>query len=135
MVRFRWLRKRLKEISESTKIEKILLILPFFILCLDSYLLLHALNLHDMYILIPVIILFIFSVAEIFVAIDEIHERTMQLKQNRQILYKVRKTVERTKEKPTVKEIMNLVLETYPELKNQKRQLYHAVCQVLSEKK
>jgi len=83
MVRFRWLRKRLKEISESTKIEKILLILPFFILCLDSYLLLHALNLHDMYILIPVIILFIFSVAEIFVAIDEIHQKAKCLREKR----------------------------------------------------
>ncbi|MCD6237390.1 MAG: hypothetical protein J7K13_05505 [Thermoplasmata archaeon] len=135
MVRFRWLRKRFKEISESTSVEKALLILPFFILFLDSYLLVHALTLNDFYIIIPVIVLFIFSTAEIVVAIDEIHERTLENRQKKRLLSKVRKTIEKTEEKPTVKQVMGLLLETYPELKNQRRQLYHAVCQVLSEKK
>jgi len=81
MVRFRWLKKRLKEISESTKIEKILLILPFFILCLDSYLLLHALAMNNLYIIIPAIVLFIFSAAEIVVAVDEIHQKAKCLRE------------------------------------------------------
>ncbi|RLF26377.1 MAG: hypothetical protein DRN01_04850 [Thermoplasmata archaeon] len=83
MPRYRWLKKRLKEISESTSVEKALLILPFFILFLDSYMLIHALAMNNLYIIIPAIVLFIFSAAEIVVAVDEIHQKAKCLREKR----------------------------------------------------
>ncbi len=133
MVRFRWLRNRLKELSQSTFIERILLVFPFFILVLDLYMLHHALGVGDCKIIIPAILLFIFSVAEIIVAFDEIHEHILNTLSDKKISRKVKSVIKDSKHNMTVKKAMELSLEKYPELKKYRRKLYHVICQVLSE--
>ncbi|MCD6468750.1 MAG: hypothetical protein J7L32_05535 [Thermoplasmata archaeon] len=135
MPRYRWLKKRLKEISESTSVEKTLLILPFFILFLDLYLLTHAVYIRDIYVIIPALILFIFSLAEIIVAFDEMHERTVENILDRRLASKVRSIIRESNEKLTVKNVMRNSLEKYPELEKHKKRLYHLVCQILPEYK
>lgn len=133
MVRFRKLRKWLRELTESTTTERILLALPFFILSLDLYLLLHALSIGDMHIIIPVLILFVFSVAEIVVTLDEIHERATELLRYKRLEAKVRKAMEKTKDRLTVRTLLNHILEEHPELRKHEKSLYHVICQILSE--
>jgi len=132
MVRFRRLRRWLGELAESTTTERILLILPFFILSLDLYLLLHAFSIGDTSIIIPAFILSILSVAEIIVTLDEIHERAMEMLKQRRIKAKVRKVMNKT-DKVTVRGLLNQVLEEHPELKSHEKSLYHVICQLLSE--
>ncbi len=133
MVRFRWLRNRLKELSQSTFIERVLLVFPFFILVLDLYMLHHAMSIGDQKIIVPATLLFIFSVMEIIVAFDEIHEHVIETLSDKKISKKVRSVVKGSKHNMTVKRAMELSLEKYPELRKYRRKLYHVICQVLSE--
>ncbi|HDO19296.1 MAG TPA: hypothetical protein ENG74_01070 [Thermoplasmatales archaeon] len=135
MVRYRWFRSWLKEIVESTFVEKVLLMLPFVILVLDLYMLNHALHVNDVYVIMPATLLFIFSVAEIVVALDEIHEHAKESILSRKISSRVRSLIKNSNEKLTVKRVMALSLEKYPELKKYRKQLYHIVCQTLAERR
>ena len=132
MVRFRRQKRWLKELAESTTTERILLILPFFILSLDLYLLLHALSLGDMYIIVPVLILFAFSVVEIVVTLDEIHERAVELLRYKKLETKVRKAMEKKSSRVTVRSLLNDILEEHPELRDHEKSLYHVICQILA---
>ena len=134
MVRFRRIRNRLKEITESTTTERILLILPFFILLLDLYLFIHAIYLRDIYVIIPVMILLVFSLMEILVTLEEIHERALEHLKYRDMERKVRRAMGKARSKVTVRSLLNHLLEEHPELKDHEKTLYHVICQILSEK-
>ncbi|RKX44629.1 MAG: hypothetical protein DRP38_09170, partial [Thermotogae bacterium] len=116
-----------------TFIEWFLLFFPFFILVLDLYMLHHALGVGDCKIIIPAILLFIFSVAEIIVAFDEIHEHILNTLSDKKISRKVKSVIKDSKHNMTVKKAMELSLEKYPELKKYRRKLCHVISQVLSE--
>ena len=133
MPRYRWLRKRLIEITESSTVEKVLFVLPLFILALDLYMLNHAVSIRDINVIIPALILFIFSVIEILVAIDEIRERTLSNSLNKNLESKIKSVIRKSVDELTVKSIMEKTIEKYPELKGHKSELYHIVCQILSK--
>jgi len=135
MVRFRRIRNRLREIGESTTTERLLLILPFFIMSLDLYLFIHALSLRDIYVIVPVLILLAFSLMEIFVTLEEIHERALEHMKYKNLEAKVRKAMSKAKSRVTVRSLMNHILEEHPELKDHEKALYHVICQILAENK
>jgi len=135
MVRFRRIRNRLREIAESTTTERLLLILPFFIMSLDLYLFIHALSLRDIYVIIPVLILLAFSLMEIVVTLEEIHERALEHIKYKNLEAKVRKAMKKAKSGVTVRSLMNHILEEHPELKDHEKALYHVICQILAENK
>lgn len=135
MVRFRKIRNRLREIVESTITERILLILPFFITFLDIYLFIHAVSLGDMHVIVPVLILLAFSLMEIVVTLEEIHERALEHIKYKNLEAKVRKAMKKAKSGVTVRSLMNHILEEHPELKDHEKALYHVICQILAENK
>ncbi len=135
MVRFRKIRNRLREVAESTFTERLLLILPFFIMSLDLYLFIHALSLRDVYVIVPVLILLAFSIMEILVTLEEVHERAMEHKKYRDLEAKVRKAIGRAANNVTVRSLMNHILEEHPELRDHEKALYHVICQILAENK
>lgn len=135
MVRFRRIRNRLRELGESTTTERLLLIFPFFIMFLDFYLFIHALSLGDIYVIVPVLILLAFSIMEIFVTLEEIHERAIEHIKYKDLEAKVRKAMKKAKSKVTVRSLMNHILEEHPELKDHEKALYHVICQILAENK
>jgi len=128
------LRNFIREYSESPRTEKISFIPPFLILALEIILIIHALTLHETYVVILTTILLIISIIEILLVGREIHEHYMSSTFDRILTIRLDDFVLQRKEK-NVKKIVEDFIDIHSEYKNKRNEIYHITCQIMETHK
>lgn len=128
------LRNFIKEYSESPRTDKISFIPPFLILALEIILIIHALTLHETYVIILTTILLIISVIEILLVGREIHEHYMSSSFDRILTIRLDDFILQQKEK-NVKKIVEDFIDMHSHYKNHRNEIYHITCQIMETHK
>jgi len=128
------LRNFIRKYSESPRTEKISFIPPFLILALEIILIIHALTLHETYVVILTTILLIISIIEILLVGREIHEHYMSSTFDRILTIRLDDFVLQRKEK-NVKKIVEDFIDIHSEYKNKRNEIYHITCQIMETHK
>ncbi len=130
-MRHRFIRTLFGEIFKATRIEKIVLLLPFLVLIFDAEIFYFALLHKEKNIMIASAFVLFLSVLEIIAVFGEIHERISGIRRKEILMEKLRQIAENMK-KPTVRKIMDTFMEKYGE-EYSVNEVYHATCDLLSE--
>jgi len=131
-MRHRLIRGVFSEILKATKIEKLVLILPFIVLAIDADIFYFAWKNNEKNILIASGFVLFLSILEILVAIKEIHEHVHTLRRREILEERLRKIMKRIK-KPTVRKIVDKFMAEYPK-EFDISEVYHVACRLIDEK-
>lgn len=135
MVRIGRLRSFIREIAESPRIEKISLVLPFFVISIDILLIEHAIRINESYIILFTSLLFILSVLEVGVVIREIHGHYQQSSFERLLTIKLDDFILERKKQTNVKMLVEAFLEENPNYESFRNEAYHITCQIIETHK
>jgi len=128
------IRDFIKEYKESPRTERISFIPPFLILALEIILIIHAISLHEMYVIILTLTLLIISTIEIVIVSYEIHEHYTQGNFDKILTIKLDDFIIESKEK-NVKKIVTDFMQQHPEYEVYRNEIYHTTCQILETHK
>jgi len=130
-MRHRLIRGIFSELLKASKIEKIVLILPFIVLILDADIFYFAWKNNEKNILIASGFVLLLSVLEIFAALKEIHEHVYALRRKEILEKRLRKIMKRI-ERPTVRKIVDKFMAEYPK-EFDISEVYHVACSLIDE--
>ncbi|HDN96131.1 MAG TPA: hypothetical protein ENG71_03605 [Thermoplasmatales archaeon] len=130
-MRHRLIRGVFSELLKASKIEKIVLILPFIVLILDADIFYFAWKNNEKNILIASGFVLLLSVLEIFAALKEIHEHVYALRRKEILEKRLRKIMKRI-ERPTVRKIVDKFMAEYPK-EFDISEVYHVACGLIDE--
>ena len=130
MVRLGRLRFFIEELAESPAIEKVSLILPFFVIIVDIILMYHAIRINAHFIIALTTLLFFLSLLEIVVVVREIHGHHQYSVFEQKLTIKLDDFVLQQKEK-NVKRIVEDFIDMHSEYKNKRSEIYHIACQIM----
>ena len=128
------IRNFIKEYKESPRTERISFIPPFLILALEIILIIHAISLHEMYVIILTLTLLIISTIEIVIVSYEIHEHYTSSNFDRILTIKLDDFIIERKGK-NVKKIVTDFMQQHPEYEVYRNEIYHTTCQILETHK
>jgi hypothetical protein len=135
MVRLGKCRGIIREIAESPSIEKLSFILPFFVIVIDILIIEHAIREHlPPYIIGLTSLLFILSLIEIAVVLDEIHEHYSKTNFQRILTIKLDDFIIK-KKKRSVKRALEDFIQEHPEYTRNRHEVYHLVCSIMETHK
>lgn len=130
MVRLRMLRNFIQELAESPTIEKVSLILPFFVIIVDLTLMEHAIRINAHYIIALTTLLFFLSFVEIAVVVREIHGHRQYSVFEQKLTIKLDDFILQQQGK-NVKRIVEDFIDIHSEYKNKRSEIYHIACQIM----
>ena len=130
-MRHRFLRNLFSEILTTSKIIKIVLIIPFIVLLFDAEIFYYSWTNNEKTILIASAFVLFLSILKIVAVIGEIHEHISKVRR-REILEERLRKVAKKIEKPTVRKIIDEFMVKYPE-EYSVSEVYHAACDMLVE--
>jgi len=134
MVRVGRVRNFIREFAESAMIEKFSFILPFFVIVIDIILIEHAVRIREPYIIVLTSILFLLSLIEIIVVLDEIHKHYQESSFERVLTIRLDDFIIKRKNK-NVKILVEEFIKLYPTYKNHRNEIYHIACQIMETHK
>jgi hypothetical protein len=121
-----------REWLATTNWEKLVLILPFIVVLLDSHIFLFAMHHQETALLISSGFVFILSVLEIIAALEEIHTRFVEARKCSDLEKMLIEVVKSCKGRPTVGQIIEKMIKEYPDRDFNPYELYPVACDVLS---
>jgi len=128
------IRRYTKDVAESDRFQQMSIILPFIILLVEIILLIHALEIQEMYIIVFTSFLLIISLIELYLVTIELTDRKSIRSFDRVLTIRLDDFITETK-KSNVKEIINSFLERYPVYRSHRTQVYILCCQILQTHK
>jgi len=128
------LRRYIREIAETPRVELISFIPPFLILFIEIILLDHALGLNEGYVIILTSTLLLVSVIELILVAREIHKHRIKNMFDRILTIKLDDFITETK-KTNVKEIVSKFIERYPMYLKNRVEVYRLTCQIMQTHK
>jgi len=130
-MRHRFVRNLFQEILKASRLEKIVLIIPFIVLILDAEIFYFALVNEEKRILLASAFVLILSILEIFAVLEEIHNHLTKLMRREFLEEKIRE-IAGEMERPTVRKIVDKFMASYPK-KYSVDEVYEVACDVLYE--
>jgi hypothetical protein len=128
------IRQYLQEIAESPKVEKIAFIPPVVILITEIILIIHAIELNEIYVIILTGFLLIVSIIEIILIGKEIHAHRSQTTFERELAIRLDDfIIERHMH--NVSKIVEDFLREYEEYQGNQSTIYHIACQIMQTHK
>jgi len=131
-MRHRLIRGIFSEFLKASKVEKIVLLLPFIVLIFDAEIFYFAWVKNEKNILIASGFVLFLSILEIFAALKEIHEHVYALRKRELLEERLRKIMRKI-DKPTVRKIVDKYMAEYPK-EFDIREVYHIACSLIDEK-
>ena len=128
------LRNFIREYKECPRTERISFIPPFFILAIETILIIHAILLNEMFVIILTAILLIISTIETIIVSYEIHEHYTKINFDKKLTIRLDDFITEKKEK-NVKKIVPDFIKHYPEYEKHRDEIYHTTCQILETHK
>jgi len=130
------LRNYIKEVSSSSRAEKLSFIPPFLIIIVESVLLIHALsiNVPDIMVVELTTVLLIISIIEIILVSREIHSHYQRSNFDKILTIRLDDFIIEKKKK-NVKKIVEEFIEKYSKYSNYRSEIYHTACQILETHK
>ncbi len=130
-MRHRFIRSFMGEIFKASKLEKIVLIIPFIVLIIDLEIFIFAWQKKEFYIFINASFVLFLSILEIIAVVKEINEHISSVR-NREIIMESLRRMAKKMERPTVRKLMDEFIK-----KHRKDygvdEVYAAACEVMSE--
>ena len=130
-MRHRFVRTLFQEILKASRIEKIVLIIPFIVLLLDAEIFYFAWVNGEKRILLASAFVLILSILEIFAVIEEIHSHLTKIMRREFLEEKIREIAKEI-ERPTVRKIVDKFMASHPR-KYSVDEVYEVACDVLYE--
>jgi hypothetical protein len=131
-MRHRLARRLFREFTIATKWEKLVLIIPFIVLFIDADIFYYAWSRHMVSLLLLSSFVLVFSVIEIFAALQEIREHITSARKCSELEKRVIDTVGQFPVMPTVGQVIEKMLSDNPHDDIGRYDLYPLVCKVLS---
>lgn len=130
MMRHRLARKLFREFIETTKWEKLVLILPFIVLAIDTHIFYFALLHQETAILISSGFVLVLSLIEIIVALKEIHTHFTEARKDAEIQAMVVDGIQSFNQRPTVSQVLWKISDS--ECRFSRHELYPFVCDAIA---
>ena len=134
MVRCRRLSCFLRETFESPLTEKLSFILPFFIITVDIILIEHAIRINEHYIIVFTTLLFVLSLIEITVTLQDIRGHHKKDNLEKTIAIELDKFMSK-KDAEDVKILVEDFIKKNPQYNKHIGKVYHIACHVIESKK
>lgn len=131
LMRHRILRNLFGEILTTSKIIKIVLLIPFIVLLIDAEIFYYSWTNKEKTILIASAFVLFLSILEIFAVIGEIHGHISRARRMEILEERLRKIAKKV-EKPTVRKLIDEFMKKYPE-DYSVHEVYHVACDMLME--
>jgi hypothetical protein len=125
-------RRLFKEFTTATKWEKLVLIIPFIVLFIDADIFYYAWSRHMASLLLLSSFVLVFSVIEIFAALQEIREHIASARKHSDLEARVIYTIGQFPVRPTVGQVIEKMLCDNPPDDIGRYELYPVVCDVLN---
>ena len=113
-MRHRFIRNLFTEMLKASRLEKLVLIIPFIVLIFDAEIFYFAWKNKEENILIASSFVLFLSILEILAVMKEIHEHVNRLRR-REILEEKLRKIMKTMEKPTVRKVVDKFMASYPD--------------------
>jgi len=130
-MRHRFIRSFMGEIFKASKLEKIVLIIPFIVLIIDLEIFIFAWQKKEFYIFINASFVLFLSILEIIAVVKEINEHISSVR-NREIIMESLRRMAKKMERPTVRKLMDEFIRKHREDYGVD-EVYAAACEVMSE--
>lgn len=130
-MRHRFIRNLFAEMLKASRLEKLVLIIPFIVLIFDAEIFYFAWKNKEENILIASSFVLFLSILEILAVMKEIHEHVNRLRR-REILEEKLRKIMKTMEKPTVRKVVDKFMASYPDEYSIK-EVYHVTCNLIDE--
>ena len=131
-MRHRLARRLFREFTTATKWEKLVLIIPFIVLFIDADIFYYAWSRHMVSLLILSSFVLVFSVIEIFAALQEIREHIASARKCSELEKRVIDAIGNFPMRPTAGQVIEKMLRDNPHDDIGRYDLYPVVCKVLS---
>jgi len=128
------LRRYIREIAETPRVELISYIPTFLILFIEIILLNHALSLNEGYVIVLTTILLTISFIELILVTRELHKHRLKNMFDRVLTIKLDDFITETK-KTNVKQIVSKFIERYPIYIKNRVEVYRLTCQIMQTHK
>ena len=128
------LRTFIREYNESPRTDKISFIPPFLILFLEVILIIHALEINEIYVIILTATLLIISIIEMILVSLEIHEHYQNSNFDRILTIRLDDFIIEQKGK-NVKKIVEDFIELHPGYNLYRNEIYRIACQIMETHK
>ncbi len=130
-MRHRFARNFMGEFLKASRVEQIVLIIPFIVLIIDLEIFLYAWHKKEFIIFTSASFVLFLSVLEIFAVIKEVHEHISGIRNREYIMERLRKIAKKM-EKPTVRRLMDEFMKKYGG-EYGVDEVYAAACEVMVE--
>ncbi len=134
LMRHRFIRSLGREMLSATRLEKIVLALPFIVLILDAEIFYYSFLHKETTIIIASSFVLVLSILEIIAVLREIHAHVMEVLKREDIEKKIEDIIEKFERIPTVKEVIEKFCSSYPG-EYPTSHIYHIVCDILEKSK
>lgn len=131
-MRHRLIRSIGREMLSATRLEKIVLILPFIVLLIDAEICYYSFVHKELTILVASSFVLVLSVLEIIAVLREIHARFMEVWKREEIEKRIEDIIKEFEDTPTVREVIERFCSTSPG-EYSPSHLYHIVCDILEK--
>ena len=128
------LRNLIQGYHESHKVQKLIFVVPFLILSLETILITHAMLYQHFFVIILTTVLLAISLIEIILVSREMHEEYIQSNFDRILTIKLDDFITGKKER-NVKRIVTDFIEKNPGYRIKRNEIYHTTCQILETHK
>ena len=128
------LRRYIREIAETPRVELISYIPTFLILLIEIILLNHALSLNEGYVIVLTTTLLTISVIELILVTRELHKHRLKNIFDRVLTIKLDDFITETR-RTNVKEIVAKFIERYPMYLKNRVEVYRLTCQIMQTHK
>jgi hypothetical protein len=132
-MRHRLFRRTLSEIGKATRLEKIILLIPFIFLIVDAEIFYYSLVHHELTIIIASVFVLLLSVLAIIAAIQEIYSYVSRVIKNTGLENIVKEAIMELNN-PPVKQVVEKILTMGPVVCYSRSEIYHMVCKPLHDK-
>jgi len=134
MLRSGGIQRYLHEIAESPTTEKMAFIPPIVILITESILIIHAIELHEPFVIALTGFLLIVSIIELFLILKEFHEHRIQTTFERELTIRLDDFIIEN-HMDNVSNIVTNFLDEFEEYKENQTTIYHIACQIMDTHK
>ncbi|MGC9553717.1 MAG: hypothetical protein ACP5EK_00195 [Thermoplasmatota archaeon] len=131
-MRHRLARRLFREFTTATKWEKLVLVIPFIVLFIDADIFYYAWSRHMVSLLLLSSFVLVFSVIEIFAALQEIREHIASARRCSDLEKRVIDAIGQFPVRPTVGQVIEKMLRDNPHDDVGRYDLYPVVCKALS---